>query len=281
MNFRQIIFGLLLLIVLVLPAGTIYGQQTQYSFTLCSWNIANLGGSKSDDEIAVMARTLRDADVVAVQEVVTNPKGAQAVARLAEALNRTGGKWAYAISDPTTTVQNGSERYAFLWKSNRIKQTSRGWLDSFYRNKIDREPYMMQFEAAGRTFTLVSFHAVPKAKNPESEIKYLKEFPQRYKNLNLIFCGDFNTPQSHNVFNPLKQMGYRPALTNQKTTLRQNCTQGDCLASEYDNFFMQQQNWKVVKAGIYPFHEQFSSTKEARFISDHVPVYLNMTQVKP
>ena len=39
-----------------------------------------------------MAKTLQDFDVVAIQEVVAGPGGAQAVANLADALNRSGAK---------------------------------------------------------------------------------------------------------------------------------------------------------------------------------------------
>ena len=49
--------------------------------------------------------------------------------------------------------------------------------------------------------------------------------------------GDFNCPQSHTVFNPLKSSGFAPILKNQKTSLRQKCISNDCLASEYDNLF--------------------------------------------
>ena len=39
-----------------------------------------------------MAETLRDCDVVAIQEVVAGPGGSQAVAKLADELNRKGAK---------------------------------------------------------------------------------------------------------------------------------------------------------------------------------------------
>lgn len=59
---------------------------------IVSWNIANLGKSKSVSEIQFMAQTLKDFDVVAIQEVVAGSGGAQAVAQLADELNRMGSK---------------------------------------------------------------------------------------------------------------------------------------------------------------------------------------------
>lgn len=251
-------------------------KSTDHTISICSWNIANMGKSKSDEEIEVMADALKGFDVVAIQEVVAGPGGAQAIGRLGEALDRKGDKWEYTISDPTTSATGGTERYAFIWKPSRLKKKGRAWLDKTFADEIDREPYMLTFEHDGKSFTLVSFHAVPKSKNPESEIKYLKNLPQVYKDLNLIFCGDFNTPQSNNVFNPLKGLGYKPALTGQKTTLRQNCMSDDCLASEYDNFYQQTTSFKTEAAGIVPFYKQFNNTSEARKISDHLPIYIKV-----
>ncbi|HMI03233.1 MAG TPA: hypothetical protein VK541_12160, partial [Pedobacter sp.] len=123
----------------------------------------------------------------------------------------------------------------------------------------------------------VSFHAVPKSKQPETEIRYFKHMPALYPGDNLIFCGDFNLPQSHTVFNPLRKMGYTPAFTAQKTTLKQVCVNGDCLASAYDNFYFKTKGLNPSTSGIVHFYLDFESAKAARSISDHVPVYLNFS----
>ncbi len=88
-----------------------------------SWNLQNFGDKKADSLITLMAHTVKDLDIVAVQEVLTSRGGARAVARLVAALNRTGGEWDYLISDPTSgaNVQE-QERYAYLWKKNRVKR---------------------------------------------------------------------------------------------------------------------------------------------------------------
>jgi hypothetical protein len=43
-----------------------------------SWNIENLGKSKSDQQIAFIATTIQDFDLIAIQEVVAGYGGAQA-----------------------------------------------------------------------------------------------------------------------------------------------------------------------------------------------------------
>ena len=55
---------------------------------LLSWNIENLGRSKSNLELEFIANTVKDYDIVALQEVVAGEGGAQTVAQLAAELNR-------------------------------------------------------------------------------------------------------------------------------------------------------------------------------------------------
>ncbi|HEX8270437.1 MAG TPA: endonuclease/exonuclease/phosphatase family protein [Flavobacterium sp.] len=241
--------------------------------SVVSWNIANFGKSKSDSTIVFIAKTLENFDIVALQEVVAGNGGAQAVARLASELNRTGSKWDYIVSDPTTGNPHQSERYAFLWKTATIKKIGKAWLDSTYSAEIEREPYLCRFQYEQKVFTLVSFHAIPKKRQPETEIKYFKFFPQIYSSENLVFSGDFNLPQSHTVFHPLRKIGFKPTLTNSKTSLRQNCDKGDCLASEYDNIWYDSAKIFTTESDTIPFHLNFSEMQEARKVSDHLPVF--------
>ncbi|MGM0636615.1 MAG: endonuclease/exonuclease/phosphatase family protein [Bacteroidota bacterium] len=240
---------------------------------LSTWNIQHMGKSKTDDRIAYMAKLLQDFDVVALQEVVAGPGGAQAVARLADELNRTGAKWNYSISDPTKSSPYSSERYAYLWKTSQLKIVGKAWLDQHFVSEIEREPYMIRLKHKDEIVTLVSFHAVPKSKQPETEIKYFKQFPKLYPEENLIFLGDFNTPTTHTVFNPLKKMNYTPILENQKTSLRTKCIQNDCLASSYDHIFLNPLLIEVLDADVLHFYRDFENLKLARKISDHIPVW--------
>jgi deoxyribonuclease-1-like protein len=243
---------------------------------LLSWNIENIGQSKSNVEISFISNTIKDFDIIAIQEVVAGDGGAQAVARLADELNRKGAKWDYTISDPTSSSAYKTERYAFIWKTSRVKKIGKAWLEIKYHLEIDREPYFCTFQYENKQFTVVNFHAITKKMQPETEIKYFKFLPSEYPTLNLIFAGDFNCPQSHTVFFPLKKMGYLPILVNQKTSLKKECVNGDCLASEFDNIFY---NTKIKKlnSGILPFYKNFNSLQEARMISDHIPIWFEFS----
>ncbi|GHA27218.1 deoxyribonuclease [Salinimicrobium marinum] len=256
------------IVVLIFWSGTLQAQVK-----ICSWNLQNFGKSKSAAEIQFVANTLKEFDVVALQEIVAGYGGAQAVAKLADELNRTGTNWDYIVSDPTVSTPYGTERYAYLWKTSSIKRVKRAWLEDNYVQEIDREPYLLDFNYNGELFTLVSFHAIPKKRQPETEIKYFKFFPEFYAEKNLIFLGDFNIPQSHTVFNPLKKMGYESVFKDQKTTMKMKCVAGECLASEYDNIFYDTKNSGLQASGVVHFYRNFPDMKAARRISDHIPVW--------
>ncbi len=244
-----------------------YGQVK-----LCSWNIENLGKSKSEANIIFIANTIKEFDIIALQEVVAGYGGAQSVAKLADELNRTGAKWDYVISNPTSSSAYKTERYAFLWKTSKIRLKGNAWLEKKYHLEIDREPFFATFEIYKKTVTLVNFHAITKSRQPETEIKYFKFLPIEYSNLNLLFLGDFNCPQSHTVFNPLRKMGYQSVFINQKTSLRQECIEDDCLASEFDNIWYNSNKLKIKSNDAILFYNTFKTLKGARKISDHIPI---------
>ena len=243
---------------------------------IISWNVENLGKSKSDSTITYIANTLKDYDVVALQEVVAGYGGTQAVAKLAEELNRKGTKWEYVVSEPTSGNSYKKERYAFLWKTSKVKKVGEAWLEKKYSLEIDREPYYGTFKYNEKTITLVNFHAITKSKQPETEIKYFKFLPLEYPLLNLMFIGDFNCPQSHTVFNPLKKMGYVSVFENQKTTLKKECKKQECLASEFDNIWYNSTKINVLKCDVIHFYKDFNSLEKAGEISDHIPIWVEI-----
>lgn len=262
---------LLFILYLVLTSSFCYAQTT---LSVLSWNLKDLGISKSTTDIEMIARIVEPYDVIAIQEVVAGPGGPAALRRLVNQLNRARVKWKFEISDVTSgTSAHKAERYAFLWQDSRVSRSGNGWLDGYYEGQIEREPFFCRFVAGGKTVTLVNFHAITKSAHPETEVKYFRYLPGLYPADNLIFCGDFNLPESHSVFNPLKSASYSPALIKQKTTLRQKCLGTGCLASEFDNFYYDASKVSLKAAGVIHFYRLFSDIKEARKISDHIPIF--------
>ncbi len=244
------------------------------TLSICSWNLKDFGSTKSNVEIAFIAETIRNFDIILIQEVVAiDPGGAQAVAQLADVLNRKGAKWDYRISDPTISSSYKTERYAFLCKTSKVSMVGKPWLEKVYQVEIDREPYYATFQIQSTLFTLANFHAIKRDNHPEREVKYFWKLPSQYPALNIIFCGDFNLFETDSVFDQLRNLGYTSLFENQKTTLKQDCTTNDCLESRFDNCFYLTSKVLIIEKGVIPFFKSFSNFQEARHLSDHVPIY--------
>lgn len=244
------------------------------SIKIVTWNLYNMGISKDDDEVRFAAETIKNYDLVALQEISTTLNGPRAIAKLNEELNRRGAKWDYVVSEPTSG--EGSEKYVFLYKTQNIKVLGNGWLvnGKGLDKNLDREPFMVRFDVGGKKLLLANFHAVPTAKNPAKEALLLSEIHSMYPTDNLMIMGDFNLSQSNPAFDALKSKGYKPALVNQKTSLKtKKDANGNYLAEEYDNIFYRTATLVSLKSGIIDFVPKFKTLAEARHISDHLPVW--------
>jgi len=239
-----------------------------------SWNFCNLGGSKSYKHIEFAADMLKDYDIVAIQEVATKKMGADAVAHLHSELNRLGSKWDYVLSEPTKGP--GTERYAYLWKTNKLKLASKPWLVTAknLQNDLDREPFMARFDVGDKSVLMANFHAIPTSKKPQNEIALLYKLHDSYRKDNLMIMGDFNLAEDHEAFNSLKDKGYTSALVDQKTSLkRMRDKEGNHLAKEYDNIFFEHGPLSKHKSGFIDFVKYFDSLDDARKVSDHLPIW--------
>ena len=186
------------------------------NISLASWNIQHLGRTKTPEDIFQIASILRDFDIVAIQEVVAkDPAGAQAVAKIADELNRMGFKWDYQISDPTKSPSvYMSERYAFLWKTSRVSIVHRAYLDKELENLCYREPFVAAFKAKGKTepFYVVNYHSRKYNDRPEEEIIHFINYPKRLDSDRILIAGDFNLNEKHTVWKPLYRKGFKSAL---------------------------------------------------------------------
>ncbi|WP_423997404.1 endonuclease/exonuclease/phosphatase family protein [Maribacter sp. IgM3_T14_3] len=266
-------FQIILLLLLVLTSLQTFSQQEEIN--IISWNIQDFGKTKSNDELNEMAELLRDADIVAIQEVVSGFGGAQAVAKLTDILNRKGAQWDYAISNPTRIPKYVTERYAIVWKTKHIKIKNRGRLIKELETVVDREPFILDFYLKDKKLTLINFHSRPHDKNPEAEIKALTQYINSKITGPLILAGDFNVDEANPVFNDFKQKGYSPAVTNQKTTLKRACDGYDYRNHAIDNIFYSKTIAKT-KSSVIDFVRECDNLERARKLSDHLPVYLSI-----
>ena len=273
-----------LLLALLLSAAVALGQGDY--LRVVTWNIRDLGRSKSDEEIELMARLLRGHDIIAIQEVVAGDKaGARAVARLAAALDRKGADYDYRVSDPTQSSSGHiRERYAFLWRTSTVRLLGRPELLSAFAKTVEREPYLAQFEWAGRRLRVANFHARPHDQQPEREIARFKTMPDAYPDAPLLLLGDFNVPSHHTVFHPWVRRGYQVVLAGQPTTLRRKVPEAgeDVYYHESDNILVPAHQVRVWERGILDVvgyckasgYASEGGLAMANALSDHAPVYV-------
>ncbi len=247
-------------------------------FTLLTWNIQNLGQSKDDSEIRNIAEIINEFDIVAVQEVVAkDPRGAQAVARLADELNRMGDRWDYRVSDPTRSPSpHISERYAFLWRSSKIQLVGRPYLDSKLADECDREPYLGQFrlKSEGTPFYIVNVHSRTYDKQPEKEIAHFEAYQNRLASELVFLAGDFNLSEDHPVWASFYKVGYQPSISDMATTLKRKCARGNYLNHSIDNIYYDQDVVELHRSGRVDFVRDCELLEVRRGLSDHLPVFL-------
>ncbi|MCH4552205.1 endonuclease/exonuclease/phosphatase family protein [Aestuariibaculum lutulentum] len=259
--------------------NSITSQNQNESLNIISWNIQDLGRSKNDNELHQIAQILRNSDLVAIQEVVAkDPAGAQAVAKIADELNRMGNKWDYRVSDPTNSPSAYiSERYAYLWKTSKVKLLNKASLDKELENECLREPFIGKFQMkkGGEPFYVINFHSRKFNDRPEEEIIHFKYYPERLNSERILLAGDFNLNEKHNVWENLYKIGFKPALKDTKTTLKIKCKNGNYLNHSIDNIYFTQSGIKMISSGSIDIVENCGNLEKARFLSDHLPVYLN------
>ncbi len=257
--------------LIFLSLFSFFSVYAQNEVSLVSWNIRDFGKTKSPETITKIAAIVKNYDIVALQEVVAGYGGAQAVAKLADELNRKGAKWDYTISNPTKSPPYKTERYAFLWKTSKIKTRGRGKLLSSLENKIYREPFIMTFIKDSKEFSVLNYHSRKHNDKPEEEIESLVRYVLLQKTPTFL-VGDFNITQDHIVFSPLYQSGYKTAIHNKKTTLKRKCKKENYRNYAIDNIFFNKKFTHIISSQVIDFVTNCNNLETARKISDHLPV---------
>lgn len=243
---------------------------------MATWNIQDLGRTKDAAEIYRMAQILRHFDFVAIQEVVAkDPAGGQKVAAIVDELDRMGANWDYKLSDPTTAeVSQSRERYAFMWKSNKLDVVSAA-LDKANEANIVREPYLAQLRLR-KTQQLVwvaNFHSLPHSKSPEKEIRQLNSYLAAAEPYPLVFMGDWNLDETHQVWDDFYKYGLAPVVRSSPTTLKRACKEGRYLSHAIDNIYYTTNGVRRASGGVVDFVETCDGLAAARQLSDHLVVW--------
>jgi endonuclease/exonuclease/phosphatase family metal-dependent hydrolase len=239
---------------------------------LASFNIRIYStGSRDDTELGLIADRLQQFDLVAIQEL----RDEEVVQRTLSILEARGHVYHAMVSPP---VGRGvKERYAFLWRPEKVAPVDSGTVYSDPDDVFIREPFYASFVAGSFDFTLITIHVIfgDRVADRRAEAILLDDVYRTVQDADpeeqdVIFLGDFNLPPSDSG------MGEIGALLNPVITGDERTTISD--ASLYDNFWWDARfltEWTGA-AGIDRFDEAvFGNDDDAASlaVSDHRPVW--------
>ena len=259
-----------LLILFSLSAGA----QAPDEIHLASWNIRNIStGSRSDAELGIIALIVFRYDFIALQEV--RDKGV--IERLQKII-KDDFQADYAIDVSDEVGRNQKERYAFMWRPDKVEQTAPSQLFADTGDRFVREPYCGSFRAGTFDWTMCTVHILFGANMAERrpEIRVLDDVYRSLRDQgserDIIICGDFNFDPDDQGWDQLKaedsmQFAIGPPA---KTTIADR--------SLFDNCWWPESTQEIIgdSATVFEFDELMyppGSRKEAnRLTSDHRPI---------
>lgn len=250
--------------------------RTGDTVRIASFNIQVFGTSKLQDArvMDVLARTVRQFDAVAIQEV--RAVDDTVLPRFVELINADGSHYDYVVG-PRLGRTSSKEQYAVVFDASRIEvDPSSVYTVPDPEDRLHREPLVARFRVRGVppaqafTFSLVDIHTDPD--ETAAELDALADvFTGVQQNGSgeddIILLGDLNVDDYH-----LGRLGRLPGLTAVVTRTPTNTRRN----AQYDNLLFDQRatteytgRWGVLDLAA-EFH---LSTEDALKVSDHCPVW--------
>ena len=245
---------------------------------IAAWNVRIMSNnSRTDAELVAIARTLIDYDFIAIVEL----RDETVLQRTQRILTQMGKSYAYEFSP---AVGRGvKERYAFLYKKDRVSVVSPGELYPDAADGLDnfsRDPYWATFRAGNFDFSVIAVHVIwgDTVGPRKAEVRALADVYRYVQSANgdeedVLLVGDFNrNPTDTATYHPIMAIPSMTRLFNfpQKSHIRDS--------SLYDNIFFQTEHVKeyLGRSGIDRFDEtDFGNNDKAAnlAVSDHRPVW--------
>ena len=245
---------------------------------IASYNIQVFGQSKISNPrvIAVLARAIRQFDVIAVQEIRSEEQ--DVLPRFLELVNRDPNLPRYDfLLSPRLGRTVSKEQYAFVYNTAKVMPVD-DWvytLNDPY-DRLHRPPFVARFRVRSSpaeeafTFTLVNIHTDPDETKQELNVlddvfRLIQQDGSQEDDI--ILLGDLNVDDKH-----LGELGQLPGITWAITGVPTN-TRG---TSQYDNIVFDSGATREFAgyARVYNILERFGFTlEESLEVSDHFPVW--------
>jgi len=247
------------------------------AITIASFNIQVFGEKKAKkpEVMAVLAKTLDQYDIVAIQEV--KDESGAAIKKLEAAVDALGRPCAVLVS-PRLGRKEPREQYAFLYRSDSLEPA--GDLTLYQEpagsDQFSREPFLARFKCKRGKFTFVLINVHTEPKTATREIRALADVlafaRQKYPmDKDFIILGDLNADCKYynpKQPNPIPGTTWLLAETADTTVKSSNCT--------YDRIIITDACREDFsgETGVFRFDQEFGlSYEEATDVSDHFPVW--------
>ena len=221
----------------VVNQNTITSETNASELKLAAWNIRIMSNnSRTDAELMAIARTIADYDFIAIVEL----RDEVVLQRTQRILAQMGKSYDYEFSP---AVGRGvKERYAFLYKKDRVSVVSPGELypdAADGRDNFSRDPYWATFRAGEFDFSVIAVHVIwgDTVGPRKAEVRALADVYRYVQDANgdeddVLLLGDFNR-------NPTDTESYHPIMAIPSMTRLFNFPQKSHIrdSSLYDNIF--------------------------------------------
>ena len=236
-------------------------------------------GSRDDIELGLIADRLQQFDLVAIQEL----RDEEVVQRTLAILEARGQAYEAMISP--AVGRSVKERYAFLWRPEKVDPLDFGTVYADPKDVFIREPFYASFRAGSFDFTLITIHVIfgDRIGDRRAEALLLDNVYHTIQNASpdeqdVILLGDLNLPPTDSGMAEV-DFSLDPVFAGDVQT-----TISD--ASLYDNFW-----WKPAyvtewtgESGIDRFDEAvFGNDDDATSlaVSDHRPIWVTFNTHLP
>jgi len=251
--------------------------------SVSAFNIQIFGQSKAAkaDVMDVLAKTIRNYDIVGVQEIrdASGTSLPALVALINSGTDENGNpyNYDYVVSDRLGR-STSKEQYAYIYDKNTVYVASEPLVypepdgDSF-----EREPYMVTFRSNTGTFDAVLILIHTKPEDAKNEIDGLDDVVQYAKSIyhgqnNYVIMGDFNADGSYfNESGPsaLKSDEYIWLIGNEvvTTTKTQNTYDRIVITKSLEPYF-------TNNSGVFNYTAEYGLNQtQTTDVSDHYPIY--------
>jgi endonuclease/exonuclease/phosphatase family metal-dependent hydrolase len=224
---------------------------------------------------------MRHYDLIALQEL----RDEKVLRRIVDILKDIGYSYHYEISP--AVGNKVKERYAFLYRPDKVSVKQKGQLYADPHNEFIREPFYASFQSNNFDFTLITIHLLY-GENEQQRRPELNHLAKVYdiiqqenpKEQDIIVLGDFNFPPQDIGWEPMK---LKPAMTY---LIKPPVTTTITDTSLYDNFWFQQNYVREYtgKSGVIKFDENMFHNDDrlaSRTVSDHRPIWAQFVTTLP